>query len=75
MFKTRICAYCGVDPVEPYHRVYCEFCYHRFQKLGLAFRRYGKKPMRLRDMHRTWNHWRRTPALDAMYLGDMERAA
>lgn len=75
MFQPKLCTYCGVEPVETYHGVYCSFCYHRFQKLGWAYRRAGRKMPSIRRIHRTWNYWRRTPELDAMYLDPIERAA
>lgn len=74
-FNPKMCVYCGVDPAGPHHPSYCTFCYYRFQKIGLAFRKHGKRTPSVHEFHRTWNHWRRTPELDAMYLEPIERAA
>lgn len=67
MIESKLCSYCGVDRVEPCCKVYCKFCYYRFQRVRRMYTRARKTPMEIRKLHRTWNYWRTSAALDAMY--------
>lgn len=51
---------------------YCKFCNARLKRIMLAYRRTGQVMASVRHLHRSWNYWRQTPALDAMYLDPIE---
>ncbi len=66
MIRTKMCPNCGAGPSQGFNRVYCSFCQQRYQRIRQMYCRAGKK-FRLYQMHRAWNYWRTSPALDAMY--------
>lgn len=73
--RTVMCSYCKVQPVGQCCKSYCPFCYYRFQRIRRAYNRAKQPPLEVGKMHRTWNYWRQTEALDALYLDPIERAA
>lgn len=75
MSETKLCSYCGLEQVERCCKVYCPFCYYRFQRMRRAFWRAKVPPMEIRKLHRTWNYWRRSDELDALYMESEDQAA
>ena len=74
MIRVKMCPHCGVAPGRGFNRVYCDFCQQRYQRIRQMYFRAGLR-FRIQGMHRSWNYWRRTPALDALYLDPVEVAA
>lgn len=69
------CPYCEIEPrVLKRKSVYCEFCYKRFSRMRSMFSQAGRK-FSIQKTHRAWNHWKQSPALDALYLDPEGKAA
>lgn len=72
---VNMCPYCEVAEAKRHRENYaCDFCFRRLWRLRMAYHRAGKR-FTVRNMRRSWKHWRVTPELDALYLDPIERAA